>query len=141
MKVAGRYHSSRRRLVPPRDPLAGCSPLVWPRGSTRRAIQNLCCHCRYRTVVRDRPIFDALADAPGQPFACNLKIAMPAAGRVVGQTVVDLLARYDKANHSQRHPAGCFQLAYLFPIAHRPGKNEVNNPRVAAISPDPSVRS
>jgi hypothetical protein len=75
-----------------------------------------------------------LADAPGQPFACKLKIAMPAAGRVVGQTLVDLLARYDKANHSQRHPGGCPQLAYLFPIAHRPSKNEVNNPRVAVVS-------
>jgi hypothetical protein len=59
---------------------------------------------------------------------------MPAAGRGVRQTVVNLLARYDKANHSQRHPGGCLQLAYLFPIAHRPGKNEVNNLRVAVVS-------
>ena len=87
-------------------------------------LQNLCCHCRYRTIVRDRPIFDTLAHAPGQPFACNLKIAMPAASRVVRQTVVDLLARYDKANHSQLHPGGCLQLADLFSIAHRPGKTK-----------------
>jgi hypothetical protein len=75
-----------------------------PRGSTRRATLESFCYCRCRTVVRERPIFDALAHAPGQPFACNLKIAMSAAGRVVRQTVVDLLARYDKANHSQRQP-------------------------------------
>ena len=55
-------------------------------------IENCCCYRRYRTVVVDRPIFDALAHAPGQPFACNLKIAIPAAGRVVLQTVIDLLA-------------------------------------------------
>jgi hypothetical protein len=87
-------------------------------------IQNLCCHCRYRTVVGDGPIFDALAHAPGQPFACNFKIAMAAAGRVVVQTMIDLLARYNKANHSQRHRGGCLQLAHLFAIAHRPGKTK-----------------
>lgn len=85
-------------------------------------IQNLCCHGRYRTVVGDGPIFDALAHAPGQPVACNFKIAMAAAGRVVVQTMIDLLARYNKANHSQRHPGCCLQLAHLFTIAHCPGK-------------------
>jgi hypothetical protein len=59
---------------------------------------------------------------------------VPAAGRVVLQTVIDLLARYDKAYHSQRHPGDCLKLADLFSIAHRPGKNEVNNPRVAVVS-------
>ena len=96
-------------------------------------IENRCCHRHYRTVVGDRPIFDALAHAPGQPFACNLKIGVPAAGRVVLQTVLDLLTRYDKAYHVQRYAGGCLKLAYLFSIAHRPGKNEVNNPRIAVV--------
>jgi hypothetical protein len=62
---------------------------------------------------------------------------MPAAGRVVLQTVIDLLACYDKAYHSQRHPGGRLKLSYLFPIAHRSGKNEVNSPRVAVATAVP----
>jgi hypothetical protein len=43
-------------------------------------------------LVRDRPIFDGVAHAPGQPFACNFKIAMLAAGRVVRWTVGSIAA-------------------------------------------------
>jgi hypothetical protein len=37
-------------------------------------------------------IFDGVAHAPGQPFACNFKIAMLAAGRVVRWTVGSIAA-------------------------------------------------
>ena len=77
------------RTRPGSRSLTGYSPLcvaakIYQESHSRISV----CHCRYRTVVRDRPIFDARAHAPGQPFACNLKIAMPATGRVVRQTVV-----------------------------------------------------
>ena len=73
-------------------------------------IENRCCHRHHRTVVGDRPIFDACRCA-WSAIRVNLKIGVPAAGRVVLQTVLDLLTRYDKAYHVQRYAGGCLELA------------------------------